>query len=67
MANSGPPEVAVLIVNWNDKHSMLETLESVYGLMSLHIEVFLVDNGSTGKGARLEHQKPGEALGHRSS
>ncbi len=47
MTEGGPPRVAVLILNWNDKCSTLETLESVRGLAYPNIEVFLVDNGST--------------------
>jgi GT2 family glycosyltransferase len=43
---SGSPRVAVLILNWNDKSSTLETLESVRGLTYPHFEVFLVDNVS---------------------
>lgn len=41
------PKVAILILNWNDACSTLETLTSVQGLEYENFEIFLVDNGST--------------------
>lgn len=40
------PKVSVVIVTWNRKDDVLETLATVYGQVYKHFEVVLVDNAS---------------------
>lgn len=46
MAETGS-KVAVIILNWNGKEDTLECLDSVYKMDYPHLEVVVVDNGSS--------------------
>lgn len=41
------PLVTVLVVTWNRKDDVLETIRSVYGQTYRNLEIIVVDNGST--------------------
>lgn len=41
------PEIAVIILNWNGKEDTLLCLDSVYKMEYPHLEVIVVDNGSS--------------------
>lgn len=43
----GMPKIAIIILNWNGKSDTLACLDSIQQLTYPHIEVIVVDNGST--------------------
>ena len=57
------PLVSVLIVTWNRKDDVLETIQSVYEQAYRNIEIVVVDNGSTdGTVEAIQHSYPGARL-----
>lgn len=46
-AEMGFPLVTILIITWNRKNDILETIRSIYDLSYQNFEIIVVDNGST--------------------
>ena len=44
---ASPPQVAIIILNWNRPQDSIECLNSVYQINYANYEVVLIDNGST--------------------
>lgn len=60
---SGAPEVSVLIVTWNRRDDVLETIRAVYDQPYQDLEVIVVDNGSSdGTVAAVGQAYPGVKL-----
>lgn len=50
------PLVSVIIISWNRKKDVLETIQSIYDQAYQHLEIIVVDNGSTDGTADALHQ-----------
>lgn len=60
-----PPEIAVVVVNWNRKDLLRRCLHSLCAQQNASFEVAVVDNGSADGSAEMVEQEFREAFGQR--